>query len=159
MLVGAMLFVYYTSGSLPEVVASHFNRAGDPTGFVPRALYLQITLGIVLLPPIFLVLVPRLSLRNPKARINLPNSDYWLAPERREQTVAIIAQQCTHFAVMLLVFLCYAHWLIVRANASVPPTLSSGWILAGLVVFLGLTVRWATRMIGRFRDTDDQSEH
>ena len=119
-LVGAMLFVYYTSESLPELVASHFNRTGEATGFVPRAIYIQITLGIVLLPPMFLALVPRLSLRNPKARLNLPNSDYWLAPERREQTVAIIAQQCTHFAVMLLVFLCYVHWLIVRANASVP---------------------------------------
>ena len=157
-LAGGFLFVYYTSGSLPEVVASHFNREGVATGFLRRAIYLRITFGMVLLPPIFLVVLPRLSLRNPKVRINVPNRDYWLAPKRRERTVAIIAQQCTYFGVMLLLFLCYAHWLVVRANAIVPPRLSSGWILAGLAVFLGFTVRWATRMIGRFRRTEDDSE-
>jgi hypothetical protein len=157
-LAGAFLFVYHTSGSLPEAVASHFDRQGAAIGFLPRAIYVRITLGMVLLPPIFLVVLPRLSLRNPSARINVPNRAYWLAPKRRERTVAFIAQQCTYFGVMLLLFLCYAHWLVVRANAAVPATLSSGWILAGLVVFLGFTVRWATRMIGRFRRTEDESE-
>jgi hypothetical protein len=157
-LTGAFLFVYYTGESLPEMVASHFSREGVATGFLPRAVYMRITLSTVLLPPMFLAVLPRLILRNPNARINVPNRDYWLAPERRERTVAIIVQQCTYFGVMLLLFLCYAHWLVVRANAAAPPTLSSGWILAGLVVFLGFTVRWATRMIGRFRLTEDDSK-
>src|ERR1700731_830029 len=130
LLVGAMLFVYYTSGSLPKVMASHFAASGVPTGFLPRATYLCITTAMVLLPPIFLVFLPRRALRSPKARINVPNSDYWLAPERRAETVEIIAHQCTRFAQILLVFLCYVHWLVVRANTSVPPELSSGWFLA-----------------------------
>jgi hypothetical protein len=155
---GALIFVYYTSRLLPETVASHFNRAGTATGFLPRSAYVGITLLIVALPPLFLVLLPRLSLRRPGVRINLPNRDYWLAPERRERTVALLERQLTQFGVMLLLFLCYGHLLVVRANSSVPPTLSSGWLLAGLVVFLGMTVRWATRLIGNFRHTEAADE-
>jgi uncharacterized membrane protein len=147
----AIAFVYYTCGLLPRVVASHFNGAGVATGFMPRAMYERIAIAIVLLPPVFLAVLPRLSLRNPNARINVPNREYWLAPERRAETVAIIAGACTRFAEMLIVFLCYAHWLVVRANGSTPSTLSSGWFLAGLVVFLAVVVWWTSRMVARFR--------
>jgi hypothetical protein len=155
-LAAALMFVYYTSKSLPSVVASHFNSFGVATGFLPREIYVPVMLGVVLLPPIFLVLIPRLALRNPNARINVPHRDYWLAPERRQQTVEIISQQSTHFAVMLVLFLCYSHWMVVHANSSSPPSLSSGWLLAGLVVFMGLTVRWATRLIARFRVIEEE---
>jgi hypothetical protein len=156
MLAGALLFTYYTSASLPDVVASHFNSAGLATGFLPRRLYITVAMAMVLLPPIPLVLLPRRSLRNPNARINVPNPSYWLAPQRRGQTVDIITRSCTQFAQMLLVFLCYVHWLLVRANHSVPPTLSSGWFLAGLVAFLGLTVAGCGRLIARFRSIEEQ---
>jgi len=136
---------------MPDLVASHFNGAGVATGFVPRIVYERILIGLLLLPPILLVVLPRLSLRNPNARINLPNREYWLAPERRAETVAIVAGGCTRFAMMLVIFLCYAHWLVVRANATSPPTLSSAWFESGLVVFLVLTLWWARRMVTRFR--------
>jgi len=154
-LAGALLFTCYTGASLPEVVASHFNSAGLATGFLPRRIYIAVAMAMVLLPPIPLVLIPRRSLRNPNARINVPNQTYWLAPQRRAQTVDIIARSCTHFAQMLLVFLCYVHWLLVRANHTVPPTLSSGWFLAGLVAFLGLTVVGSGRLIARFRSIEE----
>jgi uncharacterized membrane protein len=155
-LAGALVFIYYTSKSMPEVVASHFNSAGVPTGFLSREVYLLVLLVVVLLAPIALVFVPRLALRSPDARINVPHRDYWLAPERRQQTIDIISQQSTRFAQMLVAFLCYAHWLVVHANSSTPPSLSSDWLLAGLVVFMGLTVRWAFRLIGRFSVIDEE---
>jgi hypothetical protein len=151
----ALLFTCYTGASLPQVVASHFNSAGVATGFLPRNIYLGAAIALLLLPCIPLVLLPRRSLRNPNARINVPNPTYWLAPERRAQTVDVIARSCTQFAQMLLVFLCYVHWLLVRANHTVPPTLSSGWFLAGLVVFLGLTVVGSGRLIARFRSIEE----
>jgi len=151
LLAGALLFVGATGRLLPSIVASHFDASGVATGFLPRPIYLLITVAIVLLPPILLVVVPRRTFRNPNARINLPNHNYWLSPERRAATVQILARQCTRFAQLLLAFLCYGHWLVVRANLTVPPTWSTGWFLAGLVVFLGLTVRWTIRLIDRFR--------
>ena len=152
LLVCALAFVWYTSNLLPDVVASHFNRAGAATGFLPRSVYRSAMMIVLLLPTVFLVVMPRVSLRRPDARINVPNREYWLAPERRAQTAALIAQRCTQFGVMLILFLCYAHWLVVHANREQPPTLSSGWLLGGLVVFLGSTARWAGGLIAHFRN-------
>jgi hypothetical protein len=158
LLAGAVIFIYSTGRSMPEMVASHFNAEGVATGHMPRVAYLVVMLIVVLLPPVFLVILPRIALRNPRALINLPHREHWLAPERRAHTVAIISQQTTRFAGMLVVFLCYAHWLVVFANSSSPPTLSSGWLLAGLVVFMGLTVRWAYQLMGRFRVIEEEED-
>ena len=158
LLVGALAFIWVTSDMLPDVVASHFNRAGVATGYVPRSVYRTAMMIVLLLPAVFLVLLPRVSLRKPNARINVPNRDYWLAPERRALTVALITQRCTQFGAMLILFLCYAHWLVVHANRQEPPSLSSGSLLVGLVVFLGLTVRWAGGLIAYFRADSDDDE-
>jgi uncharacterized membrane protein len=152
----ALIFIYYTGQSMPEIVASHFNSSGIPTGFIPRPLYLLAILVVVLVAPLMLVILPRLAMRNPNVHINVPHRDYWLAPARRQQTVNIISQQSTRFASMLMLFLCYAHWLVVYANSSTPPSLSSGWLLAGLTVFMGLTVRWAFGLIARFRVIEEE---
>jgi hypothetical protein len=152
----ALLFIVFTGRSMPTLVASHFNALGAATGFMRRTPYLLVMVVVVLLPPILLVMMPRIALRNPHARINVPHRDYWLAPQRREQTVQIILQYTTRFAQMLVVFLCYAHGLVVHANASSPPTLSAGWLLAGLVVFMGLTVRWTFGLMGQFRIDEDE---
>lgn len=147
----AVAFVYETCRSLPQWVASHFDAAGVATGFVQRSVYEPVAIGMVLLPPILLGLIPRLSLRNPTARINVPNPQYWLAPERRAETITMIERECASFGCMLLLFLCYAHWLVVHANQSVPASLPSVWLVVGLVVSLGYTVRWTIILLGRFR--------
>ena len=143
LLAGALVFTWQTGNLLPAMVASHFDRAGVATGYLPRAVYRGAMIAMLLLPALFVVVLPRLSLRRPGARINVPNREYWLAPERRAQTVAIIVRRCTQFGVLLILFLCYAHWLVVQCESQQPPTLSSDWLLVGLVVFLGLTARWA----------------
>ena len=152
----ALIFIYHTSQSMPEMVASHFNSAGVPTGFLPRHLYFVGILVVIVVAPLLLVILPRLAMRNPNVRINVPHRDYWLAPERRQHTIEILSQQSTTFASLLMLFLCYSHWLVVHANASTPPELSSGWLLAGLVVFMGLTVYWAFGLIARFRITEEE---
>ena len=146
-----VLFAYYTNERLPLLVATHFNSTGVATGFMSRTVYRYVAVVMVVLPPWFLAAMPALSLRNPRARINVPNSVYWLSPERRAATVALIVQQVRHFAELLLLFMCYAQWLVVRANEQQPPMLSSGWLLGGLVVFLALTARWASQFVGHFR--------
>lgn len=146
-----VLFAWYSSGMLPPLVASHFNAAGNATSFLPRSVYRYVAVAIVLLPPLFLAFVPAWNLRNARARINIPNSGYWLAPERRAETVQIIASECRRFGQMLMLFMCYIQWLVVRANQQPHPSLNSGWLLAGLVVFLALTARWASRFVNRFR--------
>ena len=147
----AAVLVWLTSRSLPPLVAAHFDSAGRVNAYVPRRHYIALLLGVAVVVPLFLVIIPRRALSKPGARISLPNGDYWLAPERREQTVRFLAQQTSVFAWLVVLFLCYVQWLVVRANARTPPSLNSEALVSGLVVFLVCTFSWIVRLVGRFR--------
>ena len=55
------------------------------------------------------------------------------------------------FSTLLLVFLCYVHWLVVRANRGVPPHLDETWFLAGLALFLATAIIGTMGFLRRFR--------
>jgi hypothetical protein len=148
----AAAFVWLTSQSLPDVVASHFGAAGAADGFMTRDFYLRFMLAFAVGLPLLIFVVPYFALGRSGARINLPNREYWLAPERRAETVAFLRAHAVGFAVTLAVFLCYVHWLVVRANAVQPPHLSAPALIAGLAVFLLAMLVGAWRLFGRFRN-------
>jgi uncharacterized membrane protein len=148
---GAAVFVWLTSRHLPEVVASHFGASGAANGFMPRALYLRFTLALVVALPLFVVVLPSLALGSAQARINLPNREYWLAPERRAGTIAFIREHMARFGSLLVVFLCYVHWLVLRANAMNPPGLPAAWFIGGLATFVIIAILWTVSFLGRFR--------
>jgi uncharacterized membrane protein len=147
----AAVFTGFTSRNLPTLVATHFDAAGTANGYLPREPYIALMLLITVVVPLLVVVIPSRAFSYPDARINLPNRDYWLAPERRAETVRFLARQTSLFAWLLVVFLCYAQWLVLRANTLTPPTLDSRAFLAGLVVFLACTLSWIVRLIRRFR--------
>jgi uncharacterized membrane protein len=151
LIAGAAVFTWVSSRRLPTLVAAHFDAAGRATGYLPREPYIALLLLITVLVPLLVVIIPSRALSHPDVRINLPNRDYWLAPERREATVRFLSRQMSLFAWLLIAFLCYAQWLVVRANALNPPTLDSGAFLDGLVLFLACTLFWIVRLIRRFR--------
>lgn len=146
-------FVLITGIGMPAVVASHFDASGAANGFMPRQVYIAVMLGVVLLPAL-MVRVTSAALGKPGARINLPNRDHHLAPQRREQTVATLRAGLRWFGVLLLCFLGYAHWLVVLANRIQPPHLSGTWFGGGLMVFLVTTLVWLVLLMRRFRLPD-----
>jgi hypothetical protein len=146
----AVAFIWISSGTLPDTVASHFAASGIATGFLPRSLYLRLTLILVVLLPLGMNVLASLSLRNANARINLPNRHYWLTPDRRPESVEFVRQHVARLGVMLIVFFCYVHWLVVRANALTPPVLSSPWFI-GLAALLASAGIWVTIFLRRFR--------
>jgi hypothetical protein len=150
LLAAAVGFILWSGRSLPLVVASHFDGAGRTNGHMPKALYLAVMLLITALVPLLVVLIPRRALAGSVEHINVPNRGYWLAPERRADTVRFLSRQMTLFAALLIVFLCYVQWLVVRANELTPPSMNSRAFLIGLAVFLGCTFSWTLRVIRRF---------
>jgi len=50
------------------------------------------------------------------------------------------------------VFLCYVHWLVVRANETQPPRLSSPAMLCGLAAFIVFALVWSRSFLRRFRN-------
>jgi uncharacterized membrane protein len=145
------VFIGLSSRSLPSLVAAHFDAAGRATGYLPREPYVALLLLITVVVPLLVVIVPNRAFCHSEVRINLPNRDYWLAPERREDTIRFLSRQTSVFASLVVIFLCYAQWLVVRANLLEPPTLDSRAFLTGLVVFLVCTLIWIVRLIRRFR--------
>jgi hypothetical protein len=110
-----------------------------------RAVFLVVVL------PLTLVFVPSISLRKPNEGLRLPNRDYWLAPERQAGTVEFLRQHMARFGSMLVVFLCYIHWLVVHANTLVPPRLPAPWAIGGIVVFVIGALVWTRLLLQHFR--------
>jgi hypothetical protein len=147
----AAVFVWLTSAHLPAMVASHFDGAGLANGFMPHGVYIGFMLAMVILLPASTVYFTWLAMAGPDARINLPNKEYWLAPERRDASIAYLRSGILFFGFLLVVFLCYVHWLVVQANATQPVRLDNTWFVGGLAVFFTALVIWLIVFLGHFR--------
>src|SRR5687768_4726464 len=93
--------VYYYS-ALPEKMASHFNAAGEVDGWMSKSSFFIFEGGILLLILAEFTLIPFLIKILPDSLINLPNKDFWLAKERREETFAAIRDYFEWFSILLL---------------------------------------------------------
>ena len=147
----AATFIWMTGRSLPARVASHFGTSGFANGFLSHKIYVIATLCACILLPVLVVIPINLALQNPNAPLNIPNRDYWLAPERRAASVEFVQAQMTRFGVALLLFIGYAHWLVVQANERSPPRLASVSFVSALAVFLGFVIVWIAIFLNRFR--------
>jgi glucose-6-phosphate-specific signal transduction histidine kinase len=151
LIAAAALFVWHTSRDLPPIVASHFGPGGAANGFMTHQFYLCFMLGfVVLLPAVLLLALARL-LRSPGSRLNLPNAEYWNAEGRRDVAAAVVLGYMRVFCALLVVFLCYAHWLVVRANALSPPVLDGRHLGVALSLFLIALVSWIVLLRRAFR--------
>jgi hypothetical protein len=90
----------------------------------------------------FAILPQRIQMLPPD-KINLPNKSYWLAPERREATMASVVSAITWFGCAVLVFLIAVTWLVIRVNLGLEsglPALPMGALLAGLIACVVLLI-------------------
>lgn len=146
-LLGIVLLVdlALTLPSLSEPVATHFDGAGNPNGWMSRSGYavFMVALGIVL--PALIVALIRVAPRWFPHRLSIPNRSFWLAPERREETLQFLKWHMAWLATLMVFFVIAIHHLILMANAARPPGLPHtpfffvvGCFLAGLAVWMVL---------------------
>src|SRR6266568_3055820 len=79
-------YLTYSAEHLPERVATHFDGAGHPNGWMSRSALLKGGAAFGLAFPLLVVGICALVRFLPAAAINLPRKEYWLAPERRGET-------------------------------------------------------------------------
>lgn len=144
-------FVWLTSSDLPAVVASHFGPGGGANGFIDRDKYVALMLAVVVAVPALIAFSGHLMRVLPPQLINLPNKQYWLAPERRAATLESLSSMSLPFAIALVVFLCFVHWLVLNANAVQPAQLPEVPLFFGLALFGVATVLWLLALFRRFR--------
>lgn len=150
LLLGAA-YVWFTGDGLPERVASHFDASGNPDGYMNRSGYRLFILAFTAGFPLLVVTMLGLLYRRSAARMNIPNRDYWLAPERVEGTIAFLTAHAQWLGSILVVLFCAMHHLLLQANSVQPPQLpGSGLTLLMLVPVLGVGA-WITTLMVRLR--------
>ena len=100
--------------------------------------------------PLLIALCNNLLRVLPSNMINLPNRDYWLAPERKDATYAFFHNHGLVFSAIIAAFLCFVHWSVIRANRLIPPHLSQSFFLISLGFFVFVLVIWLGVLIARF---------
>ena len=154
-LVFAAAFIIATTGSLPERVASHFGAGGAANGFMPQSGYRQFMLVFAVGVPLAVVLLisglPRLF----PGLVNIPNRDYWLAPDQREASLDFLVRHGYLFGCLLVIFICVVHGLVLLANTHSPPRLANGPFIGALLVFLVAMGFWIGALVLRFRQVPD----
>jgi hypothetical protein len=140
-----------TSADLPPMVASHFAAGGRASGSMPRDDYRLLMLALAVLMPATIMLSLAALPRVAPALVNVPNARVWLTPPHRETTLASLAARGAIAGILLTVFICAVHLLVVRANALTPAHIDAD-ALGGVVgAFMLAIAAWAVALIVRFR--------
>jgi hypothetical protein len=134
---------------LPERMASHFGASGMPNGWMTKSQFLAVY-AIMILPAVALEFwLPRRIANNP-GRLNLPNKEYWLAPERRAETFGYLGAFFAWYGCVFLLLEVFAMGLAMRANLNEPVQLPTGPIVSALACFLLFNVVAVIAMFRRF---------
>ena len=151
-LVSVGWFIVTTTPRLPDPVATHFGNGYLANGFMARNEYRSFSLSFsTLLPLVVAGLLTWLPRRFPQG-VNLANKEYWLAAERSAATFASITVRAVVLGTLLSIFMGGVHWLILQANATVPPRLSASAFWAMLIAFLVLVTVWIGAFWSKFRN-------
>ena len=139
--------IYYYP-KLPEQMASHFNASGQPDDWTGKQSFFLIMWGTyLLLTVIFAAMGPLLN-RIPESMVNLPNRQYWFAPERKQETVRILSIYMLWMGSSTLVLLLAIMHTTIEANIGADPRIGPPWLIIGS--YLGFTVIWSIAFILRF---------
>jgi uncharacterized membrane protein len=139
--------------AMPGVMATHFGASGSANGWQTKGQFFVlefVMLGVCLLIAFG---VPAIIAAAPPSLVNLPNKDFWLAPIRRDHTIAVFRIQMAWFACTLLTFLIVVNQLVFNANQSTPRHLNGPQFTMALIAFLGFTALWTIRLISYFSKT------
>jgi serine/threonine-protein kinase len=134
---------------LPPQVASHFNAAGAPDGWSSKEQFLVlslVTFGIVCVTFAAAMLTTHFG---PAALVNLPNKQYWFAPERERKTRQALIDWTMWFMAATVWQLALIFHDAIDANLRQPPRLEMAWWLIG--GYAAVVVILLAQLIARFR--------
>ena len=141
--------IAYFYPQMPAQVASHFNFWGEADGWMPKENFLIFQLFLLVFILGTTSLIPAFFRKLPDSLINIRNKSYWLAPERREESIHKFARVSDNLRVALLMFFLGINYYAFEANIY-GGNLSNGvWLILG--VFLLYTLYWTIGLRNAFK--------
>lgn len=136
--------VLATTAGLPPLVASHFAADGRANGWMSREAYAWMMALMSLVTPYAVWSAAAWLPRRWPRLVNIPFRDYWLAPERREATLARLGRMGLWMGLLSAALIAGIHVEVVLANRRVPPAAGDGmlWVLGPFVVAIVALVVW-----------------
>jgi hypothetical protein len=147
-LAGLQLIVH--ANFLPALVADRFDATGEPRGWLERESFVMRRAVFLAAMPVLFMVLPAQLLRHWPQRLFPRRPAYWLAAERREQTIATLGRMMLWLGLASIALAVLATQLVFEANLRTPPRLEVDalwWVLAAYVAFL---IVWTWRLWRRF---------
>jgi uncharacterized membrane protein len=140
--------------SAPGRVPSHFDASGRPNAWSSRDEFFMLQIGVTLGIAALFIGIPWLLKSTPASLINLPNKSYWLAPERRGETMDRLVSYSDVFAcaTVLLLFVVFE----LTSLSSRGGSLSTSFFLPVLVSYLVFSAGWTVALIRTFASVPNE---
>ena len=138
------------AATMPPVLATHFGTSGAPNGWQTQSQFFVLELTLLGVCLLLSFGIPWLIGALPLSLVNVPNKEYWLAPERREETLAFFKAQFAWFGCGFLAFLLVVNQLVFAANQTSHRKLNGPEIATALVAFLAFVGIWTVRLVVHF---------
>jgi hypothetical protein len=150
LLLGTLGLLAFGGARLPDTVATHFNGAGEPDGWMGLRTHLIWSSIFGLLFPLFPLGFSALCLRLPRQWINLPHRDYWLAPERQGETSRWMVRHMLWLGCVLASLHLGIQGMLLAANLHAPPRLEGSMVLGMTGGMLAALATWLMVLWRRF---------
>lgn len=135
---------------LPETVASHFGLGGKPDAFMPRGAFIVVMALFETLVLVTALVGPAILRHAPTELVNLPNKEYWLAPENKARAIERFTGHMEAFGAAFGALFLVVNTLVLRANLRQAP-LEEAVFITALVAFFAFTAVWTVRLFRAFR--------
>ncbi|MHB8502534.1 MAG: DUF1648 domain-containing protein [Candidatus Acidiferrales bacterium] len=146
----AAIYFWSNYAQLPNVVASHFNAHGIPNGWQSKSMFFAFFAGAVALASLLTFGVPGIISKMPMNLINLPHKEYWLAPERKSETLALLNNSFAWFGCAVLLVVTTAVNYAIGQNLHPQGPFGALALLCVLAGFLVFAILSSIRMLTHF---------
>ncbi|MGI8669265.1 MAG: DUF1648 domain-containing protein [Aridibacter sp.] len=146
--------VYYFP-VMPDPMTSHFGFYGQADGWMSKNGFFIFEAGLFLLMILSFIVMPwAFEKYRVRAGINMPNKDYWLAPERIEYFYSHFRESFCWFGVVTLVLLVGTMQMTFAANLQANPVLDMRKFLVLLGGYLLFTAIWTISFYRKFNKVE-----
>jgi len=150
LVIACIQMLYFNHAIDKAIVAAHFNVPGDPNGWQTKQSFFSLYVLLLVLGLTLSFGLPFLFSRIPARYMNLPNSDFWLAPERRALTLRRMADEFAWLGAATVLLVLVEMQITLSANLSLNPHVEPLGVIVPLGCYLAFAVWWFVRFLQGF---------